>query len=1086
MPWTGGKMMVMKRQCGQFRFNSSFCKVRQVRIDELGLDASEYKHLATGARYFHLEHSSASAFSIAFRTLPRDSRGAPHILEHTVLCGSQRFPVRDPFFKMLNRSLAVYMNAWTGADFTQYPFVTENVADYGNLRGVYLDAVFRPLLAVDDFLQEGWRLTLNSSEGVNEDVNEDVNEGLNEGVNEGVNNNANASHCNNSDNSNNPNTSNTTDISNTTDTITNGSNVHIGGIVYNEMKGALSDADSYFMTRFQQARFTAPSVYSVVSGGDPAEIPNLSHGQLLEFHRRFYHPSNSVTVASGNQISLEENLAALQEYFSSYETTHNTSNDNSGDTQRGSHNDTQINPPSKHPSKSRIECTGPLDPLGGPQQTRMLVSFLANDPRDIDEAFALKMLCELLFEGPAAPFYKALIDSGLGSEYAAGSGYDCSTNPATISVGLQGLDEAKLELVEETIENTFAQVRANVKEHISPERLETVLHQIELGLRFASPNFGLSLVSSTTQSWIHGVDPIAALAIADKVEKFRKMYEQGNLFENLLDRYILNNAASKLCFIMRPDPLHTSKGEQREKDFISALNISPQQIQTIKADSQRLEAKQNQVQDMSCLPCLQIDQVNPKIRDVSLQHELVDYKALKTPFYHRKCSEANGLVHFKAKLPLPTDIFTSPRQILLVPLLLQCLSELGGTARNSAADFDSTIKRFTGGLGFSIHQSHLEFPSLKADLSLILSSHGLERNLPKILELLAEGLVQCNLAGDRERIKMLIASSASALASSIASSGNRFAALKAASAFNSPRAIVSEQLNGLAQAHFMSQLVNSPIDQVVEELQNLKNLILSQISRNTNTNKTVLVHSNSNEEEAKSLIGSFLLSLKPDSYNATTTTNDSEPFDSSAMQQAVFIPGPFSSNFTAMALMPFANSAPSASECAVLTLTAKLLRAKHLHREIREIGGAYGSGASFSPLSGLFTFTSYRDPSPRNSLNVFKTAGEALLTRDSPNEEDLLGAKLSAFSDLDAPTDISSRGLQEFLYGPVFGSDARRQEFRDALRSCQLSQIRSAIEQKILPFIQQDSMKMCVIGEERKIEELKNDTSNNIKWSISK
>ena len=145
-------------------YSSGFKSLRQVEIDELSLGVREFEHINTGARFYHLEHStSADAFSIAFRTLPKNSTGLPHILEHTTLCGSEAFPVRDPFFKMLNRSLAVYMNAWTGSDFTQYPFVTENRSDYANLRRVYLDAVFRPLLKKEDFLQEGWRFVIEGS-----------------------------------------------------------------------------------------------------------------------------------------------------------------------------------------------------------------------------------------------------------------------------------------------------------------------------------------------------------------------------------------------------------------------------------------------------------------------------------------------------------------------------------------------------------------------------------------------------------------------------------------------------------------------------------------------------------------------------------------------------------------------------------------------------------------------------------------------------------------------------------------------------------------------------------------------------------
>ena len=969
----------------------TFKKLRQVRVDELSLEVSEFEHLKTGALFYHLDHSSADTFSIAFRTLPTDSTGLPHILEHTALCGSQSFPVRDPFFKMLNRSLAVYMNAWTGADFTQYPFVTENKADYDNLRRVYLDAVFRPLLLKDDFLQEGWRL------------------------------------------------------------VPSGQSAAIGGVVYNEMKGALSDADSFFLTRFQQARFGPESVYGVVSGGDPLEIPKLTHHDLVNFHQKFYHPSNSVTVSSGKQ-PVEENLRALQEYFSKY--------DRSEVDLKTLKTNQQLKSP------QRLEITGPVDPLGDPKsQTRLIVSFMANETSNVSESFALKILCELLFEGPASPFYRALIDSGLGSEYAPGTGYDTSTHQSTISVGLQGLTEDKLKKVEETINETFIKVRANPEEFISRERVETVLHQLELGLRYSSANFGLSLVSSVTQSWIHGADPIVALAISKKVTEFKKKYELGGLFEGLLDKYVLNNQQSRLCFIMRPDENHATKLEAKEIEFISKQEID---LEILKKESERLQEKQEEHQNLSCLPCLEIDQVNPEIRDKALKPTSKE----KFDLYERKCSEANGLIYFKAALKLGN--FTE-RQISLLPVLLQCFSELGGSKRNSAADFDSVVKRFTGGLAFSIHQGHLKYPSLSADLNLLISSYGLTGNGPKVLELLQEALKECNLLGDQERIKMLISASAAAMSSSIASSGNKFAALKAASAFESQRAKVSESLNGLTQAHFLNKLTEEPVDKVARELVDLRDLLLSDSS----DFKVALIHSEA-EETFKDNIDNFFDGLRSEKQ---TVLHPEIIKNASVNISSTFIPGPFSSNFSAMSFMPFKETRPSAKQSALLNICAKLLRSKHLHREIREKGGAYGSAASFSPLSGLFTFSSYRDPSPLNSLNVFRSAGKALLTRDTPSEEDLLGAKLSAFSDLDSPVDVSSRGLQEFLYGPELGSDDRRQEYREALRSCNLKSVKETIENVLEPLIEStNSARVCVIGEAGKIEEFKNDKKLN--WHI--
>lgn len=139
-------------------YSGFLCK-RVQQIPDFNMTALIFEHEKTGLQYVHIDRDdSNNVFSVNFRTTPFNSSGLPHILEHSVLCGSEKFPVRDPFFKMLNRSLATFMNAMTGPDYTLYPFSSTNEKDYRNLQSIYMDAVFRPNLKYLDFLQEGWRL----------------------------------------------------------------------------------------------------------------------------------------------------------------------------------------------------------------------------------------------------------------------------------------------------------------------------------------------------------------------------------------------------------------------------------------------------------------------------------------------------------------------------------------------------------------------------------------------------------------------------------------------------------------------------------------------------------------------------------------------------------------------------------------------------------------------------------------------------------------------------------------------------------------------------------------------------------------
>ena len=213
--------------------------VDRKRVPELNITAIRLDHQTRGAKYLHLSNNedANNAFSVAFRTVPSDSSGIAHILEHSVLCGSESYPVRDPFMKMINRSLSTFMNAMTGPDYTLYPFSTQNKKDFYNLMSVYLDLTFKPLIKEQDFMQEGWRL----EHTVTEDPN---------------------------------------------------SPLMIKGVVFNEMKGVYADSNQIFM-RYLLNSILPSHTYSNCSGGIPKEIPSLTWDNLKKFHKRHYSPGKS-------------------------------------------------------------------------------------------------------------------------------------------------------------------------------------------------------------------------------------------------------------------------------------------------------------------------------------------------------------------------------------------------------------------------------------------------------------------------------------------------------------------------------------------------------------------------------------------------------------------------------------------------------------------------------------------------------------------------------------------------------------------------------------------------------------------------
>ena len=229
------------------QYPNTFVLKRAVPIPSLNLTVEEYEHPGTGACHLHLSSDSAeNVFMVALRTVPEDSTGVAHILEHTALCGSERYPVRDPFFMMLRRSLNTFMNAFTSSDWTAYPFATQNRKDFGNLLDVYLDAVFFSRLDPLDFAQEGHRVEFE---------NDDSSQPL-----------------------------------------------VFKGVVFNEMKGAMSSTPSVLWDRLCHELFPS-NTYHFNSGGDPEHIPDLTYQELRDFYAEHYHPSNAIFLTFGDMTA---------------------------------------------------------------------------------------------------------------------------------------------------------------------------------------------------------------------------------------------------------------------------------------------------------------------------------------------------------------------------------------------------------------------------------------------------------------------------------------------------------------------------------------------------------------------------------------------------------------------------------------------------------------------------------------------------------------------------------------------------------------------------------------------------------------
>ncbi|XP_040910591.1 presequence protease, mitochondrial isoform X2 [Toxotes jaculatrix] len=932
-----------------------------VAVPDLFLTAVKLTHDKTGAQYLHAARDdSNNLFSVQFRTTPMDSTGVPHILEHTVLCGSEKYPCRDPFFKMLNRSLSTFMNAFTASDYTMYPFSTQNGKDFQNLLSVYLDAVFFPCLREQDFWQEGWRLE--------------------------------------NENPTDPN-----------------SPLVFKGVVFNEMKGAFSDNERLYAQHLQNKLYP-DHTYSVVSGGEPLSIPDLTWQQLRQFHATHYHPSNARFFTYGD-LPLEQHLKQIEEEaLSKFECI----NPN-----------TEV-PPQPHwnsPREDHVTCSPDALAPDPARQNTLCVSYLLGDITDTFEGFTLSLLSSLMISGPNSPFYKALIEPKIGTDFSSVVGYDGSTKEASFSIGLQGMAEEDTERVKQIINQTINDIIENGFEE---ERIEALLHKIEIQMKHQSTNFGLSLASYIASSWNHDGDPIQLLQISDSVAKFKQaLVENPRFLQDKVKHYFKENT-HRLTLSMSPDEAYLEKQaeaeEEKLQEKIRALSDSDRK--EIYEKGLDLLAAQSKTQDASCLPALKVSDIEPTIPITPVQIST----AGGVPVQY--CEQpTNGLVYFRAMCSLNT----LPEDLrLYVPLFCNVITRMGCGGLDYRQQAQQMELR-TGGMSVS---TQVIPDSTQLDMyeqGVLLFSSCLERNLPHMFQLWSD-IFNSPHFDDEERLRVLVMMSAQELANGISYSGHMYAMTRSGRHLT-PAGDLQETFGGMEQVKFMKRIAEmSDLSQVIRTLPRIKKHLLNPDNMRCAVNTTPQKVSDTAAQLETFIkdVSESRKERKPVRPNVVERPLD--PLDNSGLsrkliceqnfqpcQMKTFFQMPFPVNFVSESIrtVPFSHE-----DYASLGILARLMTAKFLHGEIREKGGAYGGGARMGG-GGLFSFYSYRDPNSVQTLSAFRKGVDWAKSGEF-TQQDIDEAKLSVFSAVDSPVAPADKGMGLFLSGVT---DEMKQSHRERLFS---------------------------------------------------
>ena len=421
--------------------HTRFQLLRSTAIASLNITLHEFEHIKTGAQHIHFESDSKeNVFLVAFRTMPESANGVAHILEHTALCGSQKYPVRDPFFMMSRRSINTFMNAFTSSDWTAYPFSSLSQKDYYNLLDVYLDAAFFSRLDPLDFAQEGHRLEFK-------------------------------------------------------DPADKKSPLEYKGVVYNEMKGAMSSVTSQLWHTL--CKYLYPTTtYHVNSGGDPASIPDLSYDELLAFYQTHYHPSNAIFMTFGDIPA-----ATLQEKFEQRALSHFDKLDHS----------LSVNNEKRYFAPIRVQESYPYVPANDDdtvqRKSHVVVAWLLGEVTDLESSMRAQLLSGILLNNSASPLLHALETTELGDAPSPLCGMDDSQKELSFICGLEGCDANEADKVEQLIMQTLQNL---AEKGMEQAEVESALHQLELHQREIGGDhypYGLQLMLNALPASIHRGSP---------------------------------------------------------------------------------------------------------------------------------------------------------------------------------------------------------------------------------------------------------------------------------------------------------------------------------------------------------------------------------------------------------------------------------------------------------------------------------------------------------------------------------------------------------------------------------------------------
>lgn len=911
-----------------------FAVERCETVPELDSDAYVLRHTTSGARLLYLACDDENkAFAIGFKTPPADSTGVFHILEHSVLCGSAKFPVKEPFVDLIKSSMQTFLNAMTYPDKTIYPVATTNEQDLYNLMDVYLDAVFNPAIYTKPtiFEQEGWHYELDLPEGAGS-------EGSAASLREGT--------------------------------------LRYNGVVFNEMKGALSDPMSVLDDAVNAALYP-DTAYAHESGGDPRAIPALTYEQFLDTHARHYNPSNSYITLYGD-LDVDRALAFLDERYLSQPSAASRRIDAAvaagEDPSALAPNPLGVQPPVTCEYRRVEMATTPENALVG-------LGLVLGSALDRKRTIAADILFEALLGSNEAPVKKAILAAGLGGNVVSYTAAE-SLQPYEL-IMLQNAQPG----VARELRRVFQDACRDLCEHGVPrERLEAIISSNEYDLRQRDYGIadGVAIACDALSTWLYD-DDAATLAL-----KYGPVYEElrgeldGSYFEDLLRELVLENDHMALVELVPVDAAEGAEGAEAAELAAKRDAMTDAELADVVERTAALRAAQeaeDTPEDKATLPRLRVSDIGAARPEPPL---VVDTTAPIPCLRHD--IPTNRLAYAMQYFDLSCVAF---EDLPYVTLLCRLLKQLP-TREHSAEELDNLL---AGKLGFlSFTTEVMTQPDVDGVRPYLLVSAGaLSEKIDALASLPREVWSSTLLLdADADRVRDVLTQIRIGLEQGFINNGHS-AALGRAMSYSSPSAVVREQLSGVDFYLFLRDL----LEHFDERLDGLRAKLAELAGRIFVADGCMASFTGSDEDF--------------DAYWAAAGDLGLNAGDGAdAGRDALVVPAPCDRHeaFVIPSDICFAVSACDPRRLGIdvtgaWAVAANALSYDYLWNEIRVKGGAYGCGfrAAGERQAAFYT---YRDPAIDPSIERVARAGEWLGSFE-PDEAAFEGFIVSCVSGMDAP-----------------------------------------------------------------------------------